>query len=303
MWGDSVGREMTATSKIVITTGTPEGIGVEVTLKALEALQLPHDKVIIISHEDLPLPYEVIKIASEFEQLEKACSMGLPIVTAPVSKAALHAAGHKFNGQTEVLEHFLGGKAEMLFIAGKREEERGNSGMRVLFLTRHVPLKEVRLTKELIVEKVLRLNKHLKLFPVSSSLFPKIALCGLNPHAGENGILGTEEIDILIPAAQELREKGVNITDPLPADTLFLERDKYDCIVANYHDQGLIPIKTLYGHKVVNMTIGLPVLRTSPPHGTAPDIFGKGIADPTGMIEAVKTLVFENSLLSTQTAV
>ncbi len=151
--------------------------------------------------------------------------------------------------------------------------------MKVLLLTRHLPLKDVHLTKEMVVEKVLRLEKFLPR--------GKFALCGFNPHAGEGGILGREEIDILIPAAQELRAKGVNITDPLPADTLF-KPGAYTCIVANYHDQGLIPIKTLYGHRVVNMTIGLPVLRTSPPHGTACDIAGQGIADPTGMIEAIK---------------
>ncbi len=267
-------------NKIVITTGDADGIGPEITLKALATLDLPHDKVVVISTDDVILsplrakePYEIIRATSSFEALEKACSMGLPIVTGPVSKSGLHAAGHKFNGQTEVLEHFLGGKAEMLFVA---------DGMRVLLLTRHLPLKEVMLTQEMVVEKVMRLEKFLP--------GGRFALCGFNPHAGEGGILGREEIEILIPAAQELRGKGVNITDPKPADTLFCAGD-YDCIVANYHDQGLIPIKTLYARSVVNMTIGLSVLRTSPPHGTACDIAGKGVADATGMIEAIKILM------------
>jgi 4-hydroxythreonine-4-phosphate dehydrogenase len=296
--------------KIVITTGDPNGIGAEITLKALAALDLPPDKVVLVSNREIvgDVPYEVIEVpltsAGEFSFrcLEKACELGLPIVTAPVSKAALHAAGHEFNGQTEVLEHFFGGKAEMLFVA---------QDMKVLLLTRHVPLKEVNLTKEMVVEKVISLQKNIPLTPALSrkgrgSL--KFALCGLNPHAGEGGILGREEIEILIPAAQALREKGIDITDPLPADTLFADHEKYDCIIANYHDQGLIPIKTLYGRRVVNMTIGLSVIRTSPPHGTAFDIAGRGkcitgtreynkhcrkagIADPTGMIEAIKAVL------------
>ena len=130
---------------------------------------------------------------------------------------------------------------------------------------------------------------------------PKFALCGFNPHSGEDGILGKEEINILIPAVAELREKGVNITNPLPADTLFVgasreyfddvSQPEYDCYIANYHDQGLIPIKTVAGDKTVNMTIGLDIIRTSPGHGTAFDIAGKNIADETGMIEAIKAVL------------
>ena len=130
---------------------------------------------------------------------------------------------------------------------------------------------------------------------------PKFALCGFNPHSGEDGILGKEEINILIPAVAELREKGVNITNPLPADTLFVgasreyfddvSQPEYDCYIANYHDQGLIPIKTVAGDKTVNMTIGLDIIRTSPGHGTAFDIAGKNVADETGMIEAIKAVL------------
>lgn len=272
-------------NRIVITTGDPNGIGAEVTLKALEELNLPYKQVILVSNRKLvgDVPYEVIEAPLtspgefSFRCLEKACSLGLPIVTAPVSKAALYEAGYNFNGQTEVLEHFLAHdnqKAEMLFVAGD---------FRVLLLTRHVALKDVCLTREIVEEKVMRLNDFLP--------GGRFALCGLNPHAGECGILGREEIEILIPAAQALRAKGINITDPLPADMLFSQREKYDCIIACYHDQGLIPIKTVAGMRVVNMTIGLDVLRTSPPHGTAFDIAGRNIADPAGMIEAIKLLI------------
>ena len=126
---------------------------------------------------------------------------------------------------------------------------------------------------------------------------PKFALCGFNPHAGENGILGDEETDILIPAVKKLNEEGINITLPQPADTLFVNaaknyfkgtKDEFDCYIANYHDQGLIPIKTVAGMNTVNTTIGLDIIRTSPGHGTAFDIAGKNIANPDGMVAAIK---------------
>ena len=129
---------------------------------------------------------------------------------------------------------------------------------------------------------------------------PKFALCGFNPHSGEDGILGNEEIEILIPAVKELQAQGVNITMPLPADTLFVKaaqhfyngtKDEHDCYLANYHDQGLIPIKTVAGDNTVNMTIGLDIVRTSPGHGTAFDIAGKNIASPDGMIAAIKEVL------------
>ena len=202
-------------------------------------------------------------------------------------------AGHKFNGQTEILQKYLAHEnqlAEMLFIA---------KNFRVLLLTRHVALKDINLTKEIVIEKVLNLREFFKQhFKIEN---PKFALCGFNPHSGEDGILGKEEINILIPAVAELREKGVNITNPLPADTLFVgasreyfddvSQPEYDCYIANYHDQGLIPIKTVAGDKTVNMTIGLDIIRTSPGHGTAFDIAGKNIADETGMIEAIKAVL------------
>ncbi len=321
--------------KIVITTGDPNGIGPEITIKALNQLDLPSDNIAIISNKKildcygkLNKDYEVIevpynskiepgKVTKEsgefsFQSVKLACEIGArAIVTAPVAKNALYLAGHKFNGQTEILQKYLAHDnqlAEMLFVAGN---------FRVLLLTRHVALKDIVLTKDLVVEKIL----NLKEFFVSKLgiLEPKFALCGFNPHAGEDGILGREEIDILIPAVKELRAKGVNITNPMPADTLFIKIAKeylfeiqnqnnnfsnslsschpdissscYDCCIANYHDQGLIPIKTVAGDKTVNMTIGLDIIRTSPGHGTAFDIAGKNIADETGMIEAIKAVM------------
>lgn len=294
-------------SKIAITTGDPNGIGAEITIKALNKMDLPEDKIVLVSnkkiidfygklnnnYEVIEIPYEaeiapgkVTKEAGEFSFLsvKKACEINAKaIVTAPVAKNALYLAGHEFNGQTEILQKYLARDnqlAEMLFVAGN---------FRVLLLTRHVALKDIIITKEMVVEKISNLQKFFE--NKLKIKEPKFALCGFNPHSGEDGILGREEIDILIPAVEELRKKGINITNPLPADTLFIKAEKYDCCIANYHDQGLIPIKTVAGDKTVNMTIGLDIIRTSPGHGTAFDIAGKNIADETGMIAAIKEVL------------
>ena len=303
--------------KIAITTGDPNGIGAEITIKALNLLNLPVKDIVIITNSKvlntygkIHNNYEIIDVdydgkvqAGEisadagdlaFRLLEKACQIKPKyIVTAPTSKEAMHLAGHHFNGQTEVLEHFLargGQKAEMLFVA---------KDFRVLLLTRHCALKDIKLTKELIIEKVERLRSYFQ-----NKLFikkPSFALCALNPHASDGGILGDEEEKLMIPAAEALRTRGINITNPLPADTLFIkgvqsylkgEKQTYDCFIACYHDQGLIPMKAAASDKTVNMTIGLDIIRTSPSHGTAFDIAGKSIASPDSMIEAIKACLY-----------
>lgn len=309
---------MDKTKKLAILTGDVNGIGAEITLKALNRLNLPKENVVLISNgkvlefygkpnaDKYPIaeidfdpidikPGEITKESGEFsfQCLKRACELAKngeidAIVTAPVSKEALHLAGHKFNGQTEVLQEFLAHDtqhAEMLFVAGD---------FRVLLLTRHVALKDISLNKDEIIKKVADLDEFFKAKLGISR--PNFALCALNPHAGENGILGTEEIEILQPAVDELRRKGIEITNPMPADTLFINGAKmylnnealeYDCYLACYHDQGLIPIKTVASDKTVNMTIGLDVIRTSPCHGTAYDIAGKNIASENSMIEAI----------------
>lgn len=303
--------------KIAITTGDPNGIGAEITIKALNLLNLPTKDIVIITNSKvlntygkIHNNYEIIDVDYEgkvqageitaeagdlsYRLLEKACQIKPKyIVTAPTSKEAMHLAGHHFNGQTEVLEHFLargGQKAEMLFVA---------KDFRVLLLTRHCALKDIKLTKELIIEKVERLRSYFQ-----NKLFikkPSFALCALNPHAGEGGILGDEEEKIMIPAVEALRTRGINITNPLPADNLFIkgvqsylkgEKQTYDCFIACYHDQGLIPMKAAASDKTVNMTIGLDIIRTSPSHGTAFDIAGKNIANPDSMIEAIKACLY-----------
>lgn len=307
--------------KIAITAGDFNGIGPEIIVKALNRLDLPEEDVVLIGSkhlfsgleknykiEEIPFLESWLSVGSETAQagefsyncLIKACEMAKKqeisaIVTAPVSKNAMHLAGHFFSGQTEVIEKNLadfskGEKAEMLFVSG---------AFRVLLLTRHIPLKDVKITKELLLEKVSRIDCVLrKNFGIKS---PKIALCSLNPHAGENGILGTEEIDAFAPAVDELKKRGINVSKPMPADTLFAKAAKaylnnnvqpYDCYCACYHDQGLIPIKSLAMESTVNMTVGLSVIRTSPAHGTAYDIAGKGVADESSMIAAIKEAAF-----------
>lgn len=306
-------------NKIAITTGDPNGIGAEITIKALNLLNIPPRDIVIISNSRVlntygslnnnyetidvdysgkVIPGEVSKDAGDFSfrLLEKACSIHPKfIVTAPTSKEAMNISGHRFEGQTEVLQHFLahdGQKAEMLFVS---------KDFRVLLLTRHIPLKDVSkiLDKTYILEKVERLRSYFQ-----NKLFidkPSFAICALNPHAGESGLIGDEEEKNILPAIEALRKRGINITNPLPADTLFIEavqnyiankKIPYDCYIACYHDQGLIPIKSVASDKTVNMTIGLDIIRTSPSHGTAFDIAGKNMAKPDSMMEAIKYCLY-----------
>lgn len=302
---------------IAITCGDFNGVSTEVIIKALNKLNLAKEKVILIGAKELfdglnndyeivsvPFDDDWVKVGYETKQagnfsymcLVKACEMAKldkisSIVTAPVSKNALHLAGHNFSGQTEVLEKILsdsslGEKAEMLFVS---------NDFRVLLLTRHLPLKDVNITKEFLIDKIRRINRVLKEnFKIQR---PRIALCSFNPHAGEQGILGREEIDEFLPAVNLLKNEGVDVSDPMPSDTLFVraanvyfskEKQPYDVYCACYHDQGLIPIKSIAMNKTVNMTVGLSIVRTSPAHGTAYDIAGKGIADESSMICAIK---------------
>ena len=271
--------------KIAITIGDPKGIGKEIVEKAILELNLPCDEFVILEAEDSG--------KGCYDSLVTACEMAkrgeiTALVTGPVSKEALNKAGYKFRGQTEILSELLGGKAEMLFIA---------RDLRVMLLTRHLPLREVpsAINEEMIVEKTLRLNKFLKEKLKIEN--PRIAFCALNPHAGEGGVLGDEEIKIINPALEILRDKGADVTGALSADGLFAlagkkylkgEKQDYDAIIAAYHDQALTAVKALAFDEVVNTTIGLPIIRTSPSSGTAYDIAGKGIADPKSMVEAIK---------------
>lgn len=301
--------------KLVITMGDPIGIGPEVMSKALNQLELNPENVIIIGSKPIMDMYEqklglVLEKRYQFydidtgisngrfsyESLKLACDLlkkgeAQALVTAPISKKALNNAGYMFSGQTEILETLLahsGQHAEMLFV---------RENFRVLLLTRHIPISEVErnLKKDVVRQKIVSINNILKSqFNINN---PNLAICGLNPHAGEGGVLGTFERDVLFSLLNDLRKEGISISKPQPADTLFNKvidaysnhtDIPYDCFIACYHDQGLIPMKLLGMGKAVNVTVGLDWIRTSPAHGTAQDIAGKGIANPDSMIEAIK---------------
>jgi 4-hydroxythreonine-4-phosphate dehydrogenase len=160
--------------------------------------------------------------------------------------------------------------------------------LKVVLITVHVPLRDVPslLTPQRVEQTIELTNESLPLFGINR---PRLAVAGLNPHAGEGGVLGDEDENVLAPAIAASREKGIDVSGPFPADTVFVRasRGEFDCVLACYHDQGLIPVKLLaFGH-AVNVTIGLPIIRTSVDHGTAFDIAGKDVADPGSMIEAV----------------
>lgn len=208
------------------------------------------------------------------------------IVTCPIQKEALYAAGFQHQGHTDYLAHLArkaGLRADdvMMLVGG---------GLRAVPVTVHIALKDVpaALTGEMIeaqahvVQAALQRNFGLP--------HPRIAITGLNPHAGENGAMGREEIDIIIPTIARLKQQGLNVRGPLPADTAFFpqERANYDAILCMYHDQALIPVKTLDFHGGVNVTLGLPFIRTSPDHGTALGLAGTGKASAESLIAAIR---------------
>jgi 4-hydroxythreonine-4-phosphate dehydrogenase len=203
------------------------------------------------------------------------------LTTAPVHKGVINDAGFPFTGHTEFLAERTGAPHVVMMLAG--------GGLRVALVTTHLPLKDVarHITRERL-EKTLRTLRH-DLVSRFDLAHPRIAVAGLNPHAGESGHLGREEIDIIIPVLEALRSEGFELQGPLPADTLFNpERLRgIDCVLAMYHDQGLPVLKYASFGSGVNMTLGLPMIRTSVDHGTALDLAGTGAANPGSLIEAV----------------
>ena len=297
-----------------ITLGDPCGIGPEVTAKALaRARRARYDlgRILLIGDWEVYRRYANVRDAA-FADLNNFPPQQLTIgtanphsaraaldyldyavgllrkrkitslVTAPVSKEAIAGLGVKFSGHTEYLaEAFHVKKFGMMFIADQ---------LKTVIVTRHIPLKAVNsaVTAESVFSTLtLGASALRKKFKIKN---PKIAVCGLNPHAGEGGEIGTEEITAIIPAVRKARRGDLAVEGPFSADTLFVPAiaRRYDLVVAMYHDQGLIPVKTLYFSSVVNLTIGLPFIRTSPAHGTAFDIAGKNKADPSSMLEAIR---------------
>jgi 4-hydroxythreonine-4-phosphate dehydrogenase len=207
------------------------------------------------------------------------------LVTGPVSKAQLYAIGFVHPGQTEFVAERCGVASDLvaMMLAGPT--------LRVIPVTTHIPIRDVpdALTFEAIVTKGRAAARGLqRQFGIEN---PRIAVAGLNPHAGEHGNLGREEIEIIVPAIERLREEGHEVSGPHPPDIMFYERRRrnYDVALCMYHDQALIPLKTLHFDEGINVTLGLPIVRTSPDHGTAFDIAGRNLADPGAMIAAIRT--------------
>ncbi len=221
--------------------------------------------------------YEYVMTAARLAQ----AGMLSAIVTAPLSKGLVTQAGFPISGHTELLAEVTGARDVRMMLAGSR--------LRVVLVTMHVALADV--PRQLTVSRILRTirvtDEHLRRYHRLRR--PRIAVAGLNPHAGEGGLFGREEETVIGPAVARARAAGVQASGPLPADSLFFHavEGAFDAVVVMYHDQGLIPLKLLHFHDGVNVTLGLPIVRTSPDHGTAYDIAGKGIANPGSMRAAI----------------
>jgi len=294
-----------------ITMGDPAGIGPEVIVKALKRVQLQRlclplvigaSAVIrragggglsVIDCGKLDLrkisPGKVSRAAGQAAAaaIQTATQMALDgqlaaVVTAPISKQALHLAGHRYPGQTEFLADLTKTRRFAMMLVGKT--------LRVALVTTHLPLSRVSgaITTKRVLDTILLAHSALQgYFGIQC---PRVAVCALNPHAGDGGIFGDQEERIIMPAIREACRRRILASGPFPADTLFSPpiRQKYDVFVAMYHDQGLIPIKMGSFGTAVNTTLGLPIIRTSPDHGTAFQIAGQGKANPASMIKAIQ---------------
>lgn len=305
------------TPTLALTTGDPAGIGPEVLFKALPgaARAYPHacftvfgpagvcrDAAARFAGGDLEAPRVTLAPTPEAESTARAALLALEaaaraclagrcaaLVTGPVSKEAILRAGAKFPGQTEFLAGLAGAPEATMLLLGP--DDRGR-WLRVALATTHVPLRRV--ADALDPAAIIRAIRHAAEACRRLGLpRRRVAVCGLNPHAGEGGLLGDEELRLIAPAIAAAREAGVDVAGPLPADTLFYQalRGDFDAVVAMYHDQGLAPLKMIAFDQGVNWTLGLPFPRTSPDHGTAFDIAGRGVANPSSMRAAMDLAV------------
>lgn len=310
---------------IGITAGDPNGIGPEVAFRAARARQPVNRRIVLIGHRAVwertarqlgcLCPPEIVDLARPLPRRSTwnpamapppapapgriraaaaraaysyilgataAAQNGLldAIVTAPIHKAAFQRAGIREIGHTELLARLTGTRRYAMMLFGEK--------LRVVLATRHLPLRDVptALTPDVVFEAVEMLARAL---PWMGFPRARIGVCGLNPHAGDGGALGDEERRILAPALARCRRRGWNVAGPIPADVIFHQHltGKYDAVVAMYHDQGLGPMKMLSFDSGVNLTLGLPIIRTSPDHGTAMDIAGKNQANPASTCAAL----------------
>jgi len=300
--------------RIAITIGDINGIGPEIALKAVgkyrwpkgvefvfigseelvrqqaKAMQIPVSRKIGFLDVGQAFPPALGKIRANASKLAETairravegCRSGEfdAMVTAPICKEGFHKAGIDVPGHTELLAELTHTQNFGMMLIG--------GGLRVMLVTRHLPIAVVpgALTRKNIREHIELTGKALELFGIEQG---KIGVCGLNPHAGDGGVLGREEIELINPAIRAARKKGYNVSDAVPADTLFFQalEKQYDAVVAMYHDQGLAPLKMVGFDEGVNVTLGLPIIRTSPDHGTAFGIAGQNKASAKSMKNAL----------------
>jgi len=306
---------------LALTLGDPAGIGPEIVVKAWKSLRKTGPAFVLVG-DPAAIDGAPIAIVNEGDMADDVFAESLPVladappagetpasavvrwivravdlalagavsgvVTAPISKARLYAEHFPFPGHTEFIADLTrdapmpGARGPVMMLTAR--------DLRVALVTIHTPLAEV--SRAVTVDGIVRTARvtHEALRRDFGIERPRLALAGLNPHAGEGGAIGREEIEVLAPAVAELRAAGIDISDPRPADTLFHDeaRRRYDAVVCLYHDQALIPVKTLDFWGGVNLTLGLPVVRTSPDHGTGFDIAGKGIARADSLIAAIR---------------
>ncbi len=280
---------ITRKPRVAITVGDPAGIGPEIAAKAADDPRVRDVCDVVLYGPPAGAQFEpgVLSADAGRAAYDAICTAvrdaehGIvdAVATAPISKLAFARAGLPWKGHTDLLAHLTGApRVAMMF---------WSDPLKVVLATVHVRLLDVprTLTPELLGEIVDLTHRELPRFGIAS---PRLALAGLNPHAGEDGLMGDEEQRVLRPVVETARARGVNLSGPFPGDTVFVRtvRGEFDAVVACYHDQGLIPVKLLAFGTAVNVTLGLPIVRTSVDHGTAFDIAGRGVADPSSMVAA-----------------
>jgi 4-hydroxythreonine-4-phosphate dehydrogenase len=276
--------------RVAITAGDPSGIGPEIAARAASDARVRSMCEPVMYGPDSSAPFTPGRLSAEagraaYDAIVRAVADAVAgsvdaIATAPINKEAFRLAGLVWAGHTDLLAHLTGAReVAMMFYS---------EPLRVVLATVHVPLADVpRTLTRATMEAVISLTA--RELPRFGYAHPRIAVAGLNPHAGEHGLFGDEEALAIVPAIASCTARGIDVSGPFPADTLFVRarRGEFDVVIACYHDQGLIPVKLVAFGQAVNVTLGLPIVRTSVDHGTAFDIAGKGIADPESMIAAV----------------
>ena len=309
--------------EIAITIGDPSGIGPEIVCRALASITATERQAIVVlgRGDVLARANELVRAGLQFSShgrnnsvrlvevdtpkidtvrdgeasvgggnaaygyVTRAVDLALSgnirvLVTAPLNKTAMHLAGHKFDGHTGLLQHLTEASASFMLLVSEQ--------LSTILVSTHVSLAEAikQCKQQRIVETIRAGNDHLQRLGLHR---PRIAVAGLNPHSGESGIFGREEIEEIEPAVTLAKLEGIEVSGPYPADTIFYRaaNGEFDLVVAQYHDQGLIPVKLIAFDKAVNVSLGLPIQRTSVDHGTAFDIAWQGHANPSSMLAAI----------------